>query len=249
MKIPLGAVGADAWAMWRRDRDLLIAIAGPFLFLPTLALLVLVPAAPKTLAPGADEVAMAAFLSDYVAWARQNILWFAIGGAMSLYGTLILTFLYLDRSVADVRAAMLAALPLLPRYALAMLVVAIPASIGLFAFVLPGLYVLGRTILVAPAMTVERPLSAIAAIRRSMALTRGNGLTLAGVSGIALLAGQVLPAPLLAIDDAMRSARVANPIVVVLIDSGAAALASAIALALILFRIALYRRVGASSGI
>lgn len=249
MKIPIAAVGADAWGYWQRDRDLLMAIAGPFLFLPTLALLLLVPAAPKNVGPGADEAVMAAFLNAYVDWAGNNVGWFLLAGAFSLFGTLVLNFLYLDRSVADVRAAMLRALPLLPRFALAMLLVAIPATIGIFLFVLPGIYVLGRTMLVGPAMAVEQPLSAVGAIQRSIALTKGNGLALAAVSGIALLAGQVFPAPLLAIDEAMRSANAANPIVVVLIDSAAAALASTVALALILFRIALYRRIGASKGV
>ena len=249
MKIAVGAVGAEAWGLWQRDRELLLAVAGPFLFLPTLALLLLVPMAPKSLAPGASEAEMAAFLTDYAAWASANIGWFAAAGAMTLYGALALTFLYLDHRIGDLRAALLQALPLLPRYALAMILVAVPATLGVLLFVLPGIYVLGRTMLIGPAMVVERPVSAVGAIRRSIALTRGNGLALAAVAGIGLLAGQLLPAPLLAIDEAMRNANAANPIVVVLVDSAAAALASGVALALILFRIAFYRRVAASNGI
>lgn len=249
MKIAIGAVGADAWGYWRRDRDVLIAVAGPFLFLPTLALLLLVPLAPKSLASGASEAEMAAFLNSYVGWASDNIGWFAIAGAMTLYGALVLTFCYLDRDTVDVRSALLKALPLLPRYALASLLVAVPATLGVLLFVLPGLYVLARTMLIGPAMVIERPLSAVGAVQRSIALTRGNGMVLAAVAGIGLLAGQLLPAPLLAIDEAMRGAGVANPIVVVMVDAVAAALASAVALALILFRIALYRRVAANNGI
>ncbi len=248
MKIAIGTAAADAWALWRRDRDLLVAVAGPFLFLPTLALLLMVPLAPQAVQTGASEAEMAAFLNQYVTWATDNVGWFLIAGAVTLYGSLALSFFYLDRQSGDLRQALLRALQLLPRYVLASLIVAIPATAGALLFVLPGLYVLGRTMLIGPLMVVERPLSAIGAVQRSVALTRGNGLPLAAVAGVGLLAGQLLPAPFLAIDEAMRTAHAANPVVIVLIDSVAAALASAVALALILLRIAIYRRV-ASNGI
>lgn len=249
MKIAIGKAAADAWALWRRDRDLLIAVAGPFLFLPTLTLLLMVPLAPQPLAGGASEAEMAAFLTRYVGWASDNIGWFLIAGAITLYGGLALSFLYLDRQSEDLRAALLRALPLLPRYALASLIIAIPATAGALLFVLPGLYVLARAMLIGPVMVVERPLSAIGAVQRSLALTRGNGLALAAVVGVGLLAAQLLPAPFLAIDEAMRTANAANPVVIMLIDSVAAALAAAVALALILLRIAIYRRVAAIDGI
>ncbi len=249
MKISIGTAAADAWALWRRDRDLLVAVAGPFLFLPTLALLLMVPLAPQPLAAGANEAEMAAFLRLYIGWASDNIMWFAFAGAITLYGALTLSFFYLDRHSADLREALLRALPLFPRYALASLIVAIPATAGALLFVLPGLYVLGRTMLIGPVMVVERPLSAIGAVQRSVALTRGNGLMLAAVAGVSLLAAQLLPAPFLAIDEAMQIGRAANPVAIMLVDSVAAALASAVALALVLLRIAIYRRVADSNGI
>jgi len=242
MKIDFGVTVSEAWALFRRDREVLIALAGAFLFLPTLVLLLLVPAAPQQLASGATEAEMSLFVDNYVGWFGANGRWFVMGTIVSLYGGLSICCLYLDRQQADVRAVLLRSLALLPRYLLASLIILIPASLGALAFVFPGLYILGRTLLVAPVLVAEPPVSAVAAIQRSIALTRQNGLVLAGLSGLGLLAGQLLPAPLLAIEEGIRRARAANPIAIFLIDSGAAALAAAVALAMILLRVSIYRR-------
>ena len=50
MSMDLGGTAADAWAMWRRDRAVLVPLAGLLLFAPTLAL------AKKLLRSGADAL-------------------------------------------------------------------------------------------------------------------------------------------------------------------------------------------------
>ncbi|OYY89323.1 MAG: hypothetical protein B7Y45_12595 [Sphingomonas sp. 28-66-16] len=238
----LGRALADMRMVWRRDREILIAVAGAFIFLPTLALLLLVPEAPQSPGAGAGEADMSIFIDAYVGWVSANLRWFGLAALVTLYGALTLYCLYLDRQCEDVRMALTRALALLPRYALASLIVLVPATVGALAFLVPGLYVLGRTMLIGPALVAEKPLVAVASVLRSVALTRRNGLSLLAVATLGLLAGQFLPAPFLAIDEGLRAAGAANPIVVLLLDSAAAAMSAVVAVSIILIRIAIYRQ-------
>lgn len=248
MTINLPGIFTDAWSMFRRHQEVLMTVAGMFIFLPTLALLLLVPVAPPWPDSGATEPEIQAGATKLAAWIVDNTSMFAAAAIASLYGALAISAFLLDPGCADLRAAMARALRLLPRYMLAALLILIPASLGLFVLILPGIYIIGRTMLIGPTLVAERPITATAAIMRSIALTRGNGLVLAALTGIGLIAGQVLPAPFQRIDEAMRAVDAANPVMIAIVDSAAAALATVVALATILIRIALYRQLASSSG-
>ncbi|OYY72505.1 hypothetical protein [Sphingomonas sp. 28-63-12] len=248
MKINLPGAFADAWSAFRGNSEVLIALAGLFLFVPTLALLLLVPAAPPWPDSTAGDPQVRADAALFANWLVDNSRWFLVASLASLFGSLAICAFLLDRQSADLRAALQGAVRLLPRYMAAALLILLPASLGVFVFILPGLYILGRTMLVAPALVSERGLTATAAIMRSITLTRRNGLVLAGLTGLGLLVGQVLPAPFQSIDIAMRAAGAANPVMITIVDCGAAALASAVALATILMRIAIYRQLASSNG-
>lgn len=242
MKINLPGVFADAWSMFSRHREVLVTVAGMFIFLPTLALLLLVPVAPPWPESGATEPEIQAGATALANWLVDHGPVFIAAGITSLFGSLTISAFLLDPESVDLRAALMRALNLLPRFVLAASLVLIPASLGLFVLIVPGLYILGRTMLIGPLLVADRPIAATAAIMRSIALTKGNGLMLAGLTGIGLIAGQFLPAPFQQMDVALRAARAANPIVITLVDSAAAALAASVALATILVRIAVYRQ-------
>ncbi len=242
MKINLPGVFTDAWSMFARHREVLLTVAGMFIFLPTLALLLLVPVAPPWPESGASEPEIQAGANALATWLVDNGSMFIVAGVLSLYGSLTISAFLLDTDSVDLRAALVRALNLLPRFVLAALLILIPASLGLFVLILPGLYILGRTMLIGPLLIADRPIAATAAIMRSIALTKGNGLTLAALTGLGLIAGQFLPGPFQQLDVALRAARAANPIVITLVDSAAAALAASAALATILVRIAVYRQ-------
>lgn len=242
MTIDLGAIAGEAWALARRDRAMLVPLAAVFLFLPTLGLLLFVPAPPAPPASGSGDAVTMAFIAGYRAWISDHALHFLISSIIAAFGGLSVTALYVDRASATVGDAMARAIILLPRYLLASVLVMVPAIIGLLMLVVPGLYVLGRAMLVGPVLVAEQPGSAVAAVVRAVAYTHRRGLVLAGVVTIALVAQQLLPAPLLAIDDALHRMRAANQLVIILVDAGAAALTAAVSLGLLLFRVALYRR-------
>lgn len=242
MTLDLGAIAGEAWAVARRDRAILVPLAAVFLFLPTLALLLFVPAPPTPPRAGQGNAETMLFIDAYRRWISDYGVHFLVTSIVAAFGGVSIMALYLDRGSATLGDAMARALVLLPRYLLASVMVMVPAIIGLLMLVVPGLYVLGRTMLVGPVLVAERPGSAVAAIVKALSLSHRRGWVLAGVATIALVAQQMLPAPLLAIDDALHRMRAANQLVIIIVDAGAAALTAAVALGLMLFRIALYRR-------
>jgi hypothetical protein len=63
---------------------------------------------------------------------------------------------------------------------------------------------------------------------------------LAGLAAIGAFGGELLAAPFTALADAMRSAGAVNPVAMTLTNIGAAAVASAVALAMVLLRVTIY---------
>lgn len=204
MPIRLQPVLAEAWALFRRDRDWLLAIAGPFLFLPSFALALLVPGWPD--APASDEAGrderVLAWAESVTRWAGDYGLWYILAYAVAAFGTAAIYAAYVDQGAGDVGGALRRAGTLLPRYLLAMLLVAIPVGAGLFLWVLPGLYLMGRTMMTGPVLLAERPVGAATAVARSFSLTSGAGLPLMALAALILLAGFALAQPFVALDAA-----------------------------------------------
>lgn len=247
MKIDFATVLTDAWALFKRDRDLLLRIAAPFLFLPAFALALVVPDPPMPVAGASNNQAEALVWADQVtAWASANGGWYGLAYAISFFGTSLFYALYLDRSQGeqglDIGTAMKRSATLFPRYLLAMVLVSLPAGAGLLLYALLGLYILGRTMLTGPALFADSPIGAFAAIRRSLTLTRGSGLPLMGLAAFSYISGWIIGEPFMMIDRWMRTNAQENPVVLALVDAGAAAAAMAAGLAMALIAISAYRR-------
>ena len=243
MKIDFAGVLKDAWAQFRRDRDLLIRIAGPFLFLPAFALALVVPDPPIPDAEARGDEAQAMVWAQAVTeWAGANGGWYCLAYAMSFFGVAVIYTLNLDAGRVDVGTALKRCATILPRYLLAMILVSLPAGAGLLLYAIPGLYILGRTMLTGPVLVAEGPIGAFAAIRRSLSLTRGVGLQLMSLAAFSYLSGWLLGAPFMALDRWMRESGQANPVAIAIVDAGAAAAAAGSGLATALIAIAVYRR-------
>ncbi len=197
MRIDVARLVSDAWALWQRDRAVLLPIAGLALFLPRLALQLLVPPAPA-LQGEVNETAMAAWSEAFGAWVGRYGLWYVGTALLLLWGALTIVSLYLDPNRPTVAAAMRRAGVLLPRYVLAtilvglplgaLLAVAITSPVLMIVVFAPLFYLSGRTLLMGPALVRDAPLSAVGAIVRSWQLTRGAGWTLAWLVAAPLLA-------------------------------------------------------------
>lgn len=255
MRLDIAALLRDAWALWRRDGALLLPLVGLAIFLPRLALQLLVPAWPMPDKDATGEAAMRAWSEAFAGWVAGYGGWYVLALVAGLWGMLAVIALYLDRGRPTVTGAAGRALALLPRYILVMVLIGLPtggllsvalAAPLLFVVVLaPLFYVYARTTLAAAVLAAEAPVGAVAAIARSWRLTNGNGWTLAW-----LLAGLMLSAALIG-GAVLAIGRIgggeAQPVLAGLAAAGAVAIESAATLATALVAVAAYRRL-ASSG-
>jgi hypothetical protein len=233
-------VARDALALFKRDRSLLIALAGPFWFLPAYAVALLVPPPPARPATEAD--ATLAWAESLTAWMGAQAHWYLLAWGIGIWGTATAYRLYLDDERPDLRAALRDGAALWPRLALASALTALAAGAGLLLWVLPGLYLLGRLFAVGPALAAERPLSALGALGRSFRITRGAGLTLMAVAAATLGAAWLLGRPLALVEGWVRAQDGGNPVMIALIGAAGAAVSAAAALASALLAVAAYRR-------
>lgn len=228
---------ADAWALWRRHQTVLLPAAAPWLFLPPLALALLVkvpPALPAT----RDNLAAQAWAEAFVRWAGVQGYWYLLGHLAGLVGTATLYALLLRR--VSVGEAIGIALRTAPRLALAAVLTGPLILLGLSFWLVPGFYAMGRLALVGPSLVIERR-GVFAAIGSSVRRTRGFGLMMMVGLGLPFLAGWLAGQPFLALDRWQREGA-ANPVVVALADLGIAGVALAAALAQALVTVAAWRR-------
>ena len=181
----------QATAALRANRELLLALAGVFFMLPSLAFSLLYP---QPVPPaGADQQAMMAMALDYYSRSLPFMLPVLL---LQAAGTLGMLTLLTDRSRPTVgQAIRTGARSVLPYLASQLLLgftlgmIALPivtafslaggrglAVLGLAAAVLAWLYGWIRTVLAAPVMAVEGIRNPIAALSRSWHLTAGNVL-------------------------------------------------------------------------
>jgi len=237
----------DAWRQWRRERTLLLAVAGPFVFLPSYAMALLVTAAPAMPERGAPQVEVLTWLNQFSDWAAANSPWYLLQFAITYFGVFTMLILLLDPRRPTVGEAMRQAGRRLPRYLLATFAIGMAASAGLILFVLPGVYIMARTVGVGPALATDPHLSAAGAISRSVALTRGHVLLLMGVILMLWVGGWIAEQPLAAVDHWLRDGAEPNPVARAIVDAALAGVATAIALATLLVQVAAFQRLGGTA--
>ena len=251
MRVHPREVVAGAWAIFRRDRALLLGLAGPFWLLPSLALSLLLPPAP-TPDPAATAEASAQLTAQ---WLAGQLPWLFLAFVVALCGVAAAYVLYDDRARPTVAAAvrrgawlvprllLASALPAFGLLPLAVIAGTLPAGLGLLPWLLTILYVSGRLLPLGPVLASEGPIGAVAALGRAWRLTRGTGLSLAMVLGALLGAATIAQAPLVLLDEWLRvNAGGANPVAVAIVDVAAATVSAAAALASALLAVASYRR-------
>ena len=256
MRLRATTIYADAWAAWRRDWNVLTAVAGVFVFLPQLALLLLVPAMPDTSALTSTDPAdpvFRAWMETFSTWVGAYGIWYIVVLAALVFGQFALVAVYLASARATVGDALGVALRLVPRFVLAWTIWTLPlALLSPLLLLLPFLImpvvalIGGRMMLVGPAILAARPIGAIAAIGRSFTLTRGHTLLLAGVLLSILLAQFLAVIPFLALDQWI-SKNAPNPVARSMVDAVTAAVSALATIATALVQVAAWRRLGASS--
>ena len=254
MRVSFPALMSDAWRLWRRDWELLTAVAGLFVFLPALAIAMLIPDMPVP--PNAGEMApgsatMTAYEQVLTQWMVHYGGWQLAAQAIVLFGQFAIVALYLSGDQPAAGKALTAAARRYPLLLLAGLIIALPIAAALVlaqalpllmaAFFVLVFWVLARTIALAPTLLAEAPVGAWGAITRSLHLTRGNTLALAAAVMTVILAMTIATWPFEQID-AWMLVHAPNPIARAIIDAVAAMITGLGGIAMALVQVAAYRR-------
>ena len=173
MRLNYGELWNEAAALIRRNRTVVLALAGALFFLPNLVVGWFAPLAPPR--------AGVNYLEAMIAHARENWALILAGGLVELLGVLTLLRLFLKADGRTVGAAIAASAALLPTMFIAGFLGNMAVVAGLVLLIVPGIYLLGRFALTGAAIVAEQRRNPIDAIRRSFALTRGAGFAVAGI--------------------------------------------------------------------
>lgn len=168
----------DSMACWNdtlrllgQHRELLVAIAGVFVLLPTLTIGLLIPG-PDT-AGIEDPNLLIETVSRFI---LDNGLWFAIASIVSGYGTLAMLQLMLGEGNRSVSNILGDSLRLLPSYMIAGFISGLAMFSGAMLFILPGIYFYIKFCLTGPAIAAEKTTNPLTALRRSWELTKANSI-------------------------------------------------------------------------
>jgi hypothetical protein len=161
---------ADARALLRAHGEGLAAIAGVFLLVPEWTLRMLV-----TQTSG-DEPSG---LSEMMALMQQQFLdhWHIMVPVLliKLFGTVALYVLLTRRELPRIGDALTTALPIIPFYIAAEILVGVATILATLALIIPGLYLMGRLTPMGSILVAEHPRDPIGAIRHAWNLTRNKG--------------------------------------------------------------------------
>lgn len=241
MTISFSRVLAATWRLFARERLLVIALAAPFVFLPGYALLLLTDPIPAMPDAPRDENAVAAWLAQVTQWAGANGGWYLLADAVELFGLAAIALLLLSGGRATVGEALRGAARRFPVFLGANILAAIPVSLGLWLFVLPGLWVQARLIATLPALAAEPRGGVTGALQCSARLTRGRGLALTGATVALFLLQWFAATPLLTADGWLRIGGHENPVLLALVDAALALLSAGWRTALLLMGVVVYR--------
>lgn len=237
MTLSLSGVFADAGAMWRSERDLLLRVAAVFLFLPQLAIALLIPPLDSASVP------REALGEAMIAWYGANLHWFVLVLVVQLAGAGVVLGLLLDPRRPSVGEAIARALRLLPLLTLGMLGSMLLISAGSFLLVVPGLYMLGRTALVTAILVAEPERGFLGGFAAALERTHGAGWKLFVALASIWIAGMVAASLSGAFADAL------GPYGKLLGDASVALFGTAVTMAQVMVQAAAYRALPPKQGI
>lgn len=226
---------AAAWALWQRDRDLLVRIALPFVLLPSMAFQLLVPHAALPAGAGTAEV----FRLQWQ-FAQDHAGAYLLAAALIEYGHAALFALYVDPTARDVRAVLRRAAQVWPRFVLLGMLVELFTLGGLLFFVA------GRLLPAGAALLAEPGTSTAGAVRRALALTMRQTLFTSGLAAVLLAARLVLLWPFTAMDEWLRALNAPNPVALAIVDGAGAGANMLVTIAGVLVAVVLYRTLSAA---
>jgi Membrane domain of glycerophosphoryl diester phosphodiesterase/Uncharacterised protein family (UPF0259) len=181
-------VGVSTEAIWQEMKRLyrahdqvILALAGVFLFLPGLAANLFLDE------PQLQATTIEAFARAINTWVLANWKPLVLEALVSAFGSAVLYRYCLSKASVTAQQAIVEAIPLLPIVLVASLVTSLAIMSGLYLFVLPGVYLCGRLLLASPIIIAESETNIFSAIARSIKLTRGVGWRLVGMLALMVM--------------------------------------------------------------
>lgn len=242
MTLTFSRLLADAWSLFRRQADLILRIALPLVVFPAFAVQLLCDPLPPLPPPPRDQPMLEAWIAQVGVWGQTNAIWYLLADAVSVFGLAAIAILLLDPDRPVVAGALRTAGTRLVPFILASLLIAVPVGMGMWLFVLPGLWVQGRLSAVIPLLARAPGQRVIPAIRTSWRATRGAGFALAGAVVSVFLLQWLAIVPLLSADEWLRAPGNDNPLVLSLVDALIALLGGAYHLSVLMIGVAAYIR-------
>lgn len=173
MKLDYMQCWNGAMALLVAHKEAVLAIAGVFLFLPTLLFAEFV--FPPVFNGDEDGSAM---LAIYSAYFSDHSLPIMLSNLVISFGSLAIYLALAPSRNSTVAEDLTDALKIFLIYLLANLIVAVISLPGFILFIIPGLYLTARFLLVPVVIVDERERSPIEAVKKSWALTRDNGFSI-----------------------------------------------------------------------
>jgi len=176
-KIDLNRVWDDARAMGAANKDLLAAIAGMFVLLPSVvaSLLIKLPPEVRQQSAAAKDVPTGEAYRQLMSLYTDN--WPVILGLSIVlsFAMLAMLVLLLRHDRLTVGESLKAAVILLPGYVVANMVYGLAFGISFVLFIIPCVYVLGRFSVLAAVAAAEHQANPVEQLQRSWGLTSHNG--------------------------------------------------------------------------
>jgi hypothetical protein len=241
MNFSYSAIWEDTVALLRRDASLFVAVAGVFIFLPSLLFAYFVPPT------GLEEAQPAEAARILVEYVSANWIYYGFLNLISIGGTLAILLLALDHRKPTVGAAIVAGIGLLPGVFLASIIAAVLIGIGFALFIVPGIYLYGRLAPLWASMVVERQHNPLEGIRRSFVITRGLGWAVVGLVFLVWLAGSVVNIAIVAILGLILLTLAGKSLGTLLLLIVGTALSTMLSVILILLMAAIYRRLAVNT--
>lgn len=161
-------------------------------------------------------------------------------------GTAALLTLLLDSRRLSVGESLRAAAALLIAVVVLNWLTQLAVFAGMLALVLPGLYLLGRLSVAAPAQMAERLVNPVTPMRRSFDLTRGNGWRIAALVVLITLVAAVAGSAIGSVMGVLIGVSLPDALAVPIDALLRAVLSAATALLMVLLSAALYRQLTAN---
>ncbi len=236
MKFSYNAVWDDTVAMLKANGGLLAALAGVFLFLPSLLFGYIAPQ------PQGSEASLASLFGYF----RENVHWALAVRLVNIVGTLAMLILLFARGGVTVGGSIAGSFHFFLAYLVASFLSSLIIGLGFVALILPGLYLFARLAPLGPIVVAESRRNPIDAIKRSFAVTKGNGWAVLGLLVAVVVAVYIVSFALTAVLGTLFLLTLGQKIGGLLVLIVQSAFAAALGTILIVLSAAIYRRLTAS---